>query len=83
MSLAIVALFTTYVKSLMSKLFFNKSVPVILFIITDYIDEVLQEGDEREAGTRREGDDGGITFTAKSPRRYFAWYTLCDTAVWI
>ncbi|XP_049706447.1 sodium/hydrogen exchanger 3 isoform X6 [Helicoverpa armigera] len=34
----------------------------------DYIDEVLQEeGDEREAGPRREGDDGGITFTAKSP----------------
>ncbi|KAH9641657.1 hypothetical protein HF086_005103 [Spodoptera exigua] len=36
----------------------------------DYIDEVLQEeGDEREVGQRREGDDGGITFTAKSPRR--------------
>ncbi|CAH0694034.1 unnamed protein product [Spodoptera exigua] len=34
----------------------------------DYIDEVLQEeGDEREVGQRREGDDGGITFTAKSP----------------
>ncbi|XP_050563882.1 sodium/hydrogen exchanger 3 isoform X6 [Spodoptera frugiperda] len=34
----------------------------------DYIDEVLQEeGDEREVGPRREGDDGGITFTAKSP----------------
>lgn len=37
---------------------------------TDYIDEVLQEdGDDREP--RREGDDGGITFTAKS-RRYSA-----------
>ncbi|XP_021192848.1 sodium/hydrogen exchanger 3 isoform X7 [Helicoverpa armigera] len=37
----------------------------------DYIDEVLQEeGDEREAGPRREGDDGGITFTAKSPHTY-------------
>ncbi|XP_028156197.1 sodium/hydrogen exchanger 3 isoform X5 [Ostrinia furnacalis] len=32
----------------------------------DYIDEVLQEDcDEREG--RREGEDGGITFTAKSP----------------
>ncbi|XP_049874161.1 sodium/hydrogen exchanger 3 isoform X2 [Pectinophora gossypiella] len=33
----------------------------------DYIDEVLQEecGEEREP--RRDGDDGGITFTAKSP----------------
>ncbi|XP_062527094.1 sodium/hydrogen exchanger 3 isoform X8 [Bombyx mori] len=32
----------------------------------DYIDEVLQEdGEEREV--RRDGDDGGITFTAKSP----------------
>ncbi|XP_073947001.1 na[+]/H[+] hydrogen exchanger 2 isoform X7 [Choristoneura fumiferana] len=31
----------------------------------DYIDEVLQEDDDR--GPRREGDDGGITFTAKSP----------------
>lgn len=37
-----------------------------LFI--DYIDEVLQEDDE----PRRETDDGGITFTAKSPRRYSA-----------
>ncbi|XP_047027029.1 sodium/hydrogen exchanger 3 isoform X2 [Helicoverpa zea] len=37
----------------------------------DYIDEVLQEeGDERESGPRREGDDGGITFTAKSPPGY-------------
>uniref|UniRef100_A0A2A4JNX1 Sodium/hydrogen exchanger n=1 Tax=Heliothis virescens TaxID=7102 RepID=A0A2A4JNX1_HELVI len=37
----------------------------------DYIDEVLQEeGDEREVGPRREGDDGGITFTAKSPHTY-------------
>ncbi|XP_047027035.1 sodium/hydrogen exchanger 3 isoform X7 [Helicoverpa zea] len=37
----------------------------------DYIDEVLQEeGDERESGPRREGDDGGITFTAKSPHTY-------------
>ncbi|XP_026738040.1 sodium/hydrogen exchanger 3 isoform X3 [Trichoplusia ni] len=34
----------------------------------DYIDEVLQEeGDEREVEPRREGEDGGITFTAKSP----------------
>ncbi|XP_047993023.1 sodium/hydrogen exchanger 3 isoform X2 [Leguminivora glycinivorella] len=31
----------------------------------DYIDEVLQEDDDREP--RRDGDDGGITFTAKSP----------------
>ncbi|XP_023946417.2 sodium/hydrogen exchanger 3 isoform X4 [Bicyclus anynana] len=30
----------------------------------DYIDEVLQEDDEQP---RREPDDGGITFTAKSP----------------
>ncbi|XP_063382397.1 sodium/hydrogen exchanger 3 isoform X4 [Cydia fagiglandana] len=30
----------------------------------DYIDEVLQEDDDREP--RRDGDDGGITFTAKS-----------------
>ncbi|XP_039755513.1 sodium/hydrogen exchanger 3 isoform X4 [Pararge aegeria] len=30
----------------------------------DYIDEVLQEDDEQP---RREADDGGITFTAKSP----------------
>lgn len=38
---------------------------------TDYIDEVLQDdGDER--APRREGDDGGITFTAKSPRTYSA-----------
>ncbi|XP_062527093.1 sodium/hydrogen exchanger 3 isoform X4 [Bombyx mori] len=35
----------------------------------DYIDEVLQEdGEEREV--RRDGDDGGITFTAKSPPGY-------------
>ncbi|KAG6444748.1 sodium/hydrogen exchanger 3 isoform X2 [Manduca sexta] len=35
----------------------------------DYIDEVLQEDcDEREP--RRDGDDGGITFTAKSPPGY-------------
>ncbi|XP_013190821.1 sodium/hydrogen exchanger 3 [Amyelois transitella] len=35
----------------------------------DYIDEVLQEDcDDREP--RREGDDGGITFTAKSPPGY-------------
>ncbi|XP_063828273.1 sodium/hydrogen exchanger 3 isoform X3 [Ostrinia nubilalis] len=35
----------------------------------DYIDEVLQEDcDEREG--RREGEDGGITFTAKSPPGY-------------
>ncbi|XP_073946996.1 na[+]/H[+] hydrogen exchanger 2 isoform X2 [Choristoneura fumiferana] len=34
----------------------------------DYIDEVLQEDDDR--GPRREGDDGGITFTAKSPPGY-------------
>ncbi|XP_059053747.1 sodium/hydrogen exchanger 3 isoform X4 [Achroia grisella] len=32
----------------------------------DYIDEVLQE-DCEEREPRREGDDGGITFTAKSP----------------
>ncbi|KAL0822392.1 hypothetical protein ABMA28_004476 [Loxostege sticticalis] len=32
----------------------------------DYIDEVLQEDCEEREG-RREGDDGGITFTAKSP----------------
>ncbi|CAB3220111.1 unnamed protein product [Arctia plantaginis] len=39
----------------------------------DYIDEVLQEeGDEREVVPRRDGDDGGITFTAKSLRRYSA-----------
>lgn len=45
--------------------------------VADYIDEVLQEDcDEREP--RREGDDGGITFTAKSPRRYSAW-TPCVT----
>ncbi|XP_063535122.1 sodium/hydrogen exchanger 3 isoform X3 [Cydia strobilella] len=30
----------------------------------DYIDEVLQEDDDRKP--RRDGDDGGITFTAKS-----------------
>lgn len=41
---------------------------------TDYIDEVLQEEDVQP---RREADDGGITFTAKSPRRYYA----CDTNV--
>ncbi|XP_047993024.1 probable Na(+)/H(+) antiporter nhx-3 isoform X3 [Leguminivora glycinivorella] len=34
----------------------------------DYIDEVLQEDDDREP--RRDGDDGGITFTAKSPHTY-------------
>ncbi|KOB75872.1 Sodium/hydrogen exchanger [Operophtera brumata] len=35
----------------------------------DYIDEVLQEdGDDR--GPRRDGDDGGIIFTAKSPSGY-------------
>ncbi|XP_039755514.1 sodium/hydrogen exchanger 3 isoform X5 [Pararge aegeria] len=33
----------------------------------DYIDEVLQEDDEQP---RREADDGGITFTAKSPHAY-------------
>lgn len=32
----------------------------------DYIDEVLQE-DEIEPELRRDGDDGGIVFTAKSP----------------
>lgn len=41
---------------------------------TDYIDEVLQE---EEVQPRREADDGGITFTAKSPRRYYA----CDNNV--
>lgn len=47
--------------------------PMMWALFTDYIDEVLQEeGDEREVGPRREGDDGGITFTAKSPRRYSA-----------
>ncbi|KAL0822389.1 hypothetical protein ABMA28_004476 [Loxostege sticticalis] len=35
----------------------------------DYIDEVLQEDCEEREG-RREGDDGGITFTAKSPPGY-------------
>ncbi|XP_031768622.1 sodium/hydrogen exchanger 3 isoform X3 [Galleria mellonella] len=35
----------------------------------DYIDEVLQE-DCEEREPRREGDDGGITFTAKSPPGY-------------
>ncbi|KAG7295947.1 hypothetical protein JYU34_021036 [Plutella xylostella] len=34
----------------------------------DYINEVLQEGEEPEV--RREGDDGGITFTAKTPPGY-------------
>lgn len=43
---------------------------IILTKIPDYIDEVLQEDDDREP--RRDGDDGGITFTAKSPRRYSA-----------
>ncbi|CAH2240657.1 jg22751 [Pararge aegeria aegeria] len=37
----------------------------------DYIDEVLQEDDEQP---RREADDGGITFTAKSPPSY---HCLC------
>lgn len=37
--------------------------------LSDYIDEVLQEDDETP---RRDNDDGGITFTAKSPRRYSA-----------
>ncbi|XP_047515794.1 sodium/hydrogen exchanger 3 isoform X8 [Pieris napi] len=35
----------------------------------DYIDEVLQEDDETP---RRDNDDGGITFTAKSPHTYMA-----------
>lgn len=42
---------------------------------TDYINEVLQEGEEPEV--RREGDDGGITFTAKTPRRYSACTMSC------
>lgn len=44
----------------------SSKIRFLLFI--DYIDEVLQEDDE----PRRETDDGGITFTAKSPRRYSA-----------
>lgn len=48
-----------------------------MVLFADYIDEVLQEDcDDQEP--RREGDDGGITFTAKSPRRYSAW-TPCVT----
>lgn len=41
-------------------------------MISDYIDEVLQEDEDLIRGQRRDGDDGGITFTAKSPRRYSA-----------
>ncbi|XP_026316677.1 sodium/hydrogen exchanger 3 isoform X2 [Hyposmocoma kahamanoa] len=33
----------------------------------DYIDEVLQEDESLMKVPRRDGDDGGITFTAKSP----------------
>lgn len=39
-------------------------------LVVDYIDEVLQEDEDREP--HREETDGGITFTAKSPRRYSA-----------
>lgn len=46
-------------------------------MISDYIDEVLQEDEGLIKAPRRDGDDGGITFTAKSPRRYFAWNNVC------
>lgn len=41
-------------------------------MVSDYIDEVLQEDESLMKVPRRDGDDGGIIFTAKSPRRYSA-----------
>lgn len=72
MNEALIGIYNANVEHIM---FYNLLLNGILLsnYFLDYIDEVLQEdGDERES--RRDGDDGGITFTAKSPRRYSAWY---------
>lgn len=50
----------------------EKALLNVEWMVSDYIDEVLQEDESLTKAPRREGDDGGITFTAKSPRRYSA-----------